>query len=102
MELIDWSRYSSILFGLIAIIGVECAPSTERNTKFSAYTIWDRKRNLSAAAEGTSNLPTRFIRRISMSPGRRCYMLGCDLIFATVGRREICPIRGNIFGRKMP
>jgi hypothetical protein len=29
-------------------------------------------------------------------------MLGCDLIFATVGRREIRPIRGNIFGRKMP
>jgi rRNA maturation endonuclease Nob1 len=29
-------------------------------------------------------------------------MLGCGLIFATVGGREICPICGNIFGRKMP
>jgi hypothetical protein len=29
-------------------------------------------------------------------------MLGRDLIFATVGHREICPARGNIFARKMP
>jgi hypothetical protein len=29
-------------------------------------------------------------------------MLGRDLIFATVGHREIWPVRGNIFVGKMP
>jgi hypothetical protein len=29
-------------------------------------------------------------------------MLGRDVIFATVGRREIRPVRRNIFARKMP
>jgi hypothetical protein len=29
-------------------------------------------------------------------------MLGCGLIFATVGGCEIRPMRGNIFDRKMP
>jgi hypothetical protein len=29
-------------------------------------------------------------------------MLGCELIFATVGGCEIRPTRGNMFGGKMP